>query len=101
MGGGATAATLVEQNDSIAVGIEEAAMGGLAAGPRTTVQKHRRDTVRPPALFDVEAMPIADREFVGREGGDRGIEVAIALIHDRQHRRRDGRLQSVPRGEAF
>jgi hypothetical protein len=68
------AAALVEEDDAVAIGIEQPAMVGLAATARTAVEKQYRLALGVAAGFPIEAMSIPDVEVTAIIGLDRWIE---------------------------
>jgi hypothetical protein len=74
----AAAAALVEEDDSIACGIEEPSRARVAAGTRAAVQEDRRLARRIAAFLPVDLMAVADGQ----------VPVAARL---------DGRIESASR----
>jgi hypothetical protein len=75
---GPAGAALVENDDAVEVGIEEAAMGGRRPCPRPTVQEEHRNTARIAALFPVDLVPGIDPEHAGRVRFDGRVEVGTS-----------------------
>jgi hypothetical protein len=93
MGRGATAPALIEQQDTIAGGVEEAAMTGLATSARAAMQKNGGDTVRIPALLYVQLMDLIHSDAVCGIRLDRGIKVGFEF-HLREDTDRETGSQS-------
>lgn len=77
MGPAAATATLVEENDAIARGVEKPARACVAARAWTTVQENRRLARGIPAFLPIDLVPVADGQ------------VPLAL-------RFDGRIEAAP-----
>ena len=74
----AAAAALIEQQDVVALRIEQAAVVGAEAGAGSAVEEDGRLARRIAALFPVEDMAIADVERAPAIGLDRGVESSEA-----------------------
>jgi hypothetical protein len=70
MRGGASTATLVEQDDAINCGIKKTAVILLTTGARSPVNKEHGNAAEVAAFFDIQFMNIVDFQFVGVVGVD-------------------------------
>ena len=68
----AAAAALVEQDDHVMVGIEQAAVIGMAAAARPAVQEQRGLALRVARRFPADAVIVADIEMAADANGWRG-----------------------------
>ncbi|MNT58090.1 hypothetical protein D3C72_1955060 [compost metagenome] len=73
---GAAAAALIDQHDAVALGVEEAAMGGRDAGAGAAVQVHHRNAFRCAALLDVQGVQRVDGQREFAVWGDRRVQRA-------------------------
>src|SRR5262245_40021602 len=71
-----TGAALVEDDDVIVVGIEEATMHRAGAGPRPAMEEYHRRALRIAALLVVNLVRSANRQIAGRKRLDLRIELA-------------------------
>ena len=62
MGQGASAPALVEQNNAVALGVEDSAMVRRAASARPPVDEYRRDSLRVAARLPVHHLAVTDIE---------------------------------------
>ena len=74
---------MIEEDDTIALGIEEPAMGGFAAGTRPAVQEDCRDSSPVTTLLDIERVGAVCDEPVGGVGPNGRVEVTFGL-HSRK-----------------
>ena len=70
------AAALVEQDDAVDLGIEEAPVPGFAAGARSAVHEDRRLATGVAALLPVDLVPVGDPEVSAPDRLDLGVELA-------------------------
>ncbi len=75
IGRGATAAALVEGDDAIEVGIEEAPTQAIAAGTRPAMEEQHRQAVGRAALIGVEYMGRFDGQLVAGIGLDFRVQI--------------------------
>ena len=74
MGDRATGTPLVEEDDAVALGIEETAVRFTTAAPRSTVDEHRGNSARCPAFLHVELVGPLHRQAAGKVGTNGGIK---------------------------
>ena len=71
---GSTATALVEQQDIVALGVEQPPMCRPASGARPAVKEDGWNPVRIAALLPVETVSVADVQRAGPKGLDRRIK---------------------------
>jgi hypothetical protein len=76
---GAAGAALVEDDDVVVLGIEEAAMHRAGAGAGSAMEEHDRRALRVAALLVVDLVRSADRQIAGRKGFD--VRIKLASCH--------------------
>ncbi|MNY52254.1 hypothetical protein D3C86_1879050 [compost metagenome] len=82
MGGGAPAAALVEGDDAVQVGVEEAPAQGIATSARAAVDEHHRQTLRRTALVHIEHVRRLYRQFMAGVGFDLRIQSLHGALLD-------------------
>ena len=78
MGTRAPAAPLIEQDDAIASGIEEPALGGSGAAARSAMEKEHGDAVAPARPLPIDLMAVTDIEHARLFRRNRRVELAQA-----------------------
>ena len=83
MRAGPATAALIEQDDPVHLGVEIAAHRRAAATPRPAMQNHDRNPIGPPALFDIDPVPIAHVQHALVKGIDGGIKMRCCAFMTR------------------
>ena len=71
------AAPLIQDDDAVGIGVEEATPLGTAATTRATMQENHRLALRVAALFDVELLTVTHVNHLGVIGLNRRIEIPV------------------------
>ena len=80
VGGRATSAALIEQDDAIDIRVEEAAMIGLATGTGTAMHEQGRQPIGIATLLHIQGMGGINRKLVGAVGLNFGKQLAHGLL---------------------